>query len=67
MKVVQPVPIGTKVKVQIPYGKGEEREERECTVVEIYEHFVVVEDKYGIRRGITNADLMLMGLVQQKL
>ena len=44
-----------KTKTQVPY-----------TVIGVYAHHVLLADKKGLKRSITNAELMTMGYVEQK-
>lgn len=60
MIVRHPVPIGTKVKMHPGGERGEGL--REYTVTEVYDHFAVAVDKFGIRQCISNVDLVHMGL-----
>lgn len=39
---------------------------REYKVLHHYPHFCLLWNRFGIRRGITNAELMQMGLVNQR-
>lgn len=62
---------GTVIKLpDIDYvGDGEGRQKkviRKYKVIYHYPHFCLLRNRYGIRRGITNAELMQMGMVNQK-
>ncbi len=62
MTVRELVPVGTKVKLHPSGERG--IVEREYTIIEVYEHFAVAEDKFGIRQCVLNADLVQMGLAK---
>lgn len=63
MIVSQPVPIGTKLQMHPSGERGTEL--RDYTVIEVYDHFAVTEDEFGIRQCILNADLIQMGLARE--
>lgn len=51
-------------------GDGEGRQKkimRKYRVLHHYPHWCLLVNGYGIRRGITNAELMQMGIVNQKI
>ena len=52
------------------FGDGEGRQKkimRQYRVLYHYAHWCLLENSFGIRRGVTNAELMQMGIVNQKI
>ncbi len=51
-------------------GDGEGKQKkimREYCVLHHYDHWCLLKNAFGIRRGVTNAELMQMGFLNQKI
>lgn len=61
MRTPTPLPIGKKIKLKVGYR--DDHEEDVFKVIAHYEHFTILQNIYGTRKCITNAELYTRGLV----
>ena len=64
----EPLRIGQKISLTRPDVEDHVHTKVKITyqVKEVYPHHVVIENEKGIRRSITNAELMTLGYVTQR-
>lgn len=66
MRVLEPLPIGYKLKItkeEKHRGRVAARRQEMWTVAAVYPHHHLLENRHGIKRSITNVDLASLGLV----
>lgn len=65
----QPLRIGQKIsltKTDVDEDHAHTKVKVTYLIKEVYPHHVVIENEKGIRRSITNAELMTLGYVTQR-